>query len=81
MKGLAVIIALLLGAAWRYRNNRPVFFVLVGTLFGVAAVLTRGRVPDAILQALALAWASCMLFAGVFGVADLTAHLRRKKAK
>ena len=41
MKGLAKIIALLVVTAWQYRyKNRPIFFVLMGTLFGVVAILT-----------------------------------------
>jgi len=82
MKGLALIIAFLLVTAWQYRNNRTVFFVLLGTLFGVAAVLTSRHVPEETLQALALGWALCMLIAGVFamGQSDCSPSAKEGKA-
>jgi hypothetical protein len=77
-KGLALIVSVLLVMAWRNRNNMAIFFLLVGTLFAVAAMLASEQVPETIIQALALGWALCMLVAGVSGIAKLVAHLRKK---
>ena len=77
-KGFAVAIAFLLVMAWQNRNNRAIFFFAVGGLFGVAAMLTADRVPDAILHALALGWALCMLVVAVSGAARLAARLRKR---
>jgi hypothetical protein len=80
-KGFALIVSVLLVMAWRNRNNMAVFFLLVGTLFAVAAMLVSELVPETIIQALALGWALCMLVAGVSAIAKLAARLRKKKAK
>jgi len=78
-KGFAAVIALLIVAAWQYRNNRPVFFVVVGTLFAAAAVLVSGsNFSPRILESLALAWLACMLVACVFGVGKLVDHFLKK---
>ena len=78
-KGFAAVIALLMVAAWQYRNNRPVFFVEVGTLFAAVAVVVADRLPERILQSLALAWAACMLVAAVSVISDLIYRSRKKK--
>jgi len=65
--------------AWRYRNNRAVFFVLVGTIFAAVALLAGDQVPERVVQSLALAWAACMLVAGVSGLTELAYRLKKKK--
>jgi hypothetical protein len=78
-KGFAVVIALLIVSAWQYRNNRPVFFVLVGTLFAAAGVLvSTSNFSPRILESLAFAWLACMLVACMFGVGELIDHFRKK---
>ena len=78
-KGLAAMIALLVVAAWQYRNNRPVFFVVVGTLFAAVPLVLGSHVPERILQACALAWLACMLVALVFGAGQIAHWLRNKR--
>src|ERR1700752_3806827 len=73
------LIVLLVVMAWRYRNNRAVFFVLVGTVFAAVALLAGDQVPERVVQSLALAWAACMLVAGVSGVRQLGDPFRKKK--
>jgi peptidoglycan/LPS O-acetylase OafA/YrhL len=77
-KGFAAVIAFLFVMAWQYRNKRAVFFLIVGALFASAAALNADRVPDRILQALALGWVLCMLVAGVSAAANLASRLRKK---
>jgi hypothetical protein len=78
-KGFAAVIALLIVAAWQYRNNRPIFFVVVGTLFAAAGVLVSGsNLSPRIVESLALAWLACMLVACVFGAGKLVKHFRIK---
>ena len=80
MRALVMTAVFLVVMAWQYRNNRPVFFVIVGTLFAAAAALVSGsHLSDRILQSLALAWAACMLVAGVSATWELTRYVRRKK--
>jgi putative Ca2+/H+ antiporter (TMEM165/GDT1 family) len=80
MKTLLIISAFLIVMAWRYRNNRPVFFVVVGSIFAVAALLVSvSNLPERILESLAIAWAACMLVAGVFAAGELVNYLRKKR--
>jgi phosphate/sulfate permease len=57
------------------------FFVVVGSLFAVAALVAGSHVPERIVQSLALAWAACMLVAAVFAAWELVQYLRRKGRK
>jgi len=80
MRRLVIVAAFLVVMAWRYRNNRPVFFVVVASIFAVAAGLVSVfNLPERILESLALAWAACMLIAGVSAAWELTDYLRKKK--
>ena len=80
-KMFPVLFLFLLIAAWRYRGNRPLFFVIAGTLFATAAIPISGsQLPDPILQACGLAWAACMLAALAFGIVDLSRYVRRKRS-
>lgn len=55
MRMLLIVPAFLVVMAWRYRNNRPVFFVVVGSIFAVAALLVSvSNLPERILESLAL---------------------------
>jgi hypothetical protein len=76
---LALVIVLMAAMAWRYRNNRAVFFVMVGTIFAALALVAGDQVPERIVQSLALAWAACMLIAGVSAISELVYRLRKKK--
>jgi drug/metabolite transporter (DMT)-like permease len=76
---LAGVVVFLAVMAWRYRNNRAVFFAVVGSLFAAIAVVVADQVPDRILQSLALAWAACMLVAAVSAITDLIYRSRKKK--
>jgi drug/metabolite transporter (DMT)-like permease len=76
---LAVVVVFLAVMAWRYRNNRAVFFVVVGTLFAAVALVAADQIPDRILQSLALAWAACMVVAAVSAISDLIYRLKKKK--
>jgi putative Ca2+/H+ antiporter (TMEM165/GDT1 family) len=79
MKALLIIPAFLVVMAWRYRANRPVFFVVVASIFAVAALLVSvSNLPERILESLALAWATCMLVAGAFAGCELVNYLRKK---
>jgi hypothetical protein len=78
-KGLAAMIVLLVVAAWQYRNNRPVFFVVVGTLFAAIPLVLGSHVPERILQSCAFAWLACMLVALAFGVAEIVHWLKNKR--
>jgi predicted membrane protein len=82
-KGLAVITAFLLVMAWQYRKNRPVLFVVVGSLFAVAAMFVAGLTGPAewIIRSLAVAWLICMLAAGTFAAEKLIYILRKKKIR
>jgi hypothetical protein len=73
------LIVLLVVTAWRYRNNRAVFFVLVGAVFAAVALLAGDQVPERVVQSLALAWAACMLVAGVSALTELAYRLKKKK--
>jgi hypothetical protein len=79
-KGLAAMVALLLATAWQYRKNTPLLFVIIATLFGVAALIAASQsgVPEWIIKLLAVGWLICMLTAGVFGVVKLLVPDRRK---
>jgi hypothetical protein len=80
MRALGITAVFLVAMAWRYRNNRPIFFVVVGTIFALAAILVSGSaLPERILQSLALAWAACTLVAGVSGAWELAHYLRKKR--
>jgi hypothetical protein len=80
MRALVIVAAFLVVMAWRYRNNRPVFFVVVGSIFAVAALLVSvSNLPERILESLALAWAACMLVAGASGAWELANYLRKKR--
>jgi putative Ca2+/H+ antiporter (TMEM165/GDT1 family) len=80
MRFLVITAAFLVVMAWRYRNNRPVFFVVVGSIFAVAALLVSvSNLPERIVESLALAWAACMLVAGVFAAGELAKYLRKKR--
>jgi drug/metabolite transporter (DMT)-like permease len=76
---LAAIVVFLVAMAWQYRNNRAVFFVVVGTLFAAVAMLAGDRLPDRVVQSLGLAWAACMLVAGVSALSELARRLKKKK--
>ena len=79
-KVFPAIRALLLVAAWQYRDNRPVFFVIVGTLFASAAIaVSASHLPEPILQACAFGWLACMIVAAVFGIGDLRRYIKRRK--
>ena len=68
MRALVIVAAFLVVMACRYCNNRPVFFVVVGSIFAVAALLVSvSNLPERILESLALTWAASMLVAGVSG--------------
>ena len=77
-KGLALVSVFLLIAAWRNRNDRAMFFLSVGSLCAIAAVLGANHIPDRILQALALAWMLCMLVAAASALWKLASKLRKK---
>lgn len=79
-KRLAALIALLIVAAWQYRNNRPVFFLVVGTLFAAGPMLIGPHIPDRVLQSFALAWAACMVAAAIFAAGDLARWLKKKRS-
>jgi integral membrane sensor domain MASE1 len=80
-KAFPALLVLLLVAAWRFRDNRPVFFVIVATLFAVVAIPVSGSgLPESILQGLALGWLACMLVASVFGIVELTRYMKKRKA-
>jgi hypothetical protein len=79
-KGLPAILALLIFAAWQYRRNRPVFFVVVGTLFATTAILVSdSQLPETVLKACALGWLVCMLVAAVFGIGELARYIRKSR--
>jgi hypothetical protein len=73
------VVVFLVVMAWRYRNNRAVFFVVAGTIFAAVAAVIADQVPDRILQSLALAWAACMLVAAVSAISDLIYRARKRK--
>ena len=75
--GVVVFLAVM---AWRYRNNRPVFFVVVGTLFAAVAIVMADQVSDRIVQSLALAWAACMLVAAASAISGQIYRARKKKS-
>jgi hypothetical protein len=80
MRVLIIVVAFLVVTAWQCRNNRPVFFVVVGSIFAIAAVLvSNSKLPERILESLSLAWAACMLVAGVSAAWELAHYLKRKK--
>jgi uncharacterized membrane protein len=72
-KGFAVIIAFLMVIAWQYRKNEAVLFLIVGTLFACAALLsTRWEdFTDLPLRVFALCWLGCMLIAGLLATKKL----------
>jgi hypothetical protein len=79
-KGLAAIVALLFATAWQYRKNTPLLFVIIATLFGVAAFIAASQSdwPERIVKLLAVGWLICMLTAGVFAVVKSLVPDRKK---
>ena len=79
-KAFPALLALLLVAAWRYRDNRPVFFVVVATIFATAAIpVSDSHLPETIFQACGLGWLVCMLVALVFGIGDFGRYMRKRR--
>jgi Na+/H+ antiporter NhaD/arsenite permease-like protein len=75
MRALALTAVFLVAMAWRYRKNEPLWFVIVGSLFAVAAFWSSQYRNDWPLRIFALGWLTCMLIAGVL----LIVSLRGKK--
>jgi drug/metabolite transporter (DMT)-like permease len=75
----AALIVFLVVMAWQFRNNRAVFFLVIGTLFPAGAMLFGDRIPDRVLQSLALAWAACMLLAAASAASKLFQYLKKKR--
>ena len=72
---------LLIVAVWHYRNNRPIFFVLVGSIFAAAAAIlvSSADLSDRLVQSLALGWLLCMLVAAASGIVELAQYIKNKK--
>jgi uncharacterized membrane protein len=81
-KGLAAVVAFLIVMAWQYRKNKTVLFLIVGTLFACAALLSTRweNVSDFPLRAFALCWLTCMLIAGILAAKKLV-HSAQKRTR
>jgi|HubBroStandDraft_6_1064221.scaffolds.fasta_scaffold182152_2 hypothetical protein len=76
---LAIVIVLLIIAAWEQRKNKALFFTWIAGLFAcVAALASVGHQADWIVNSLAIGWLIAALFALWFAINKLLHYLRKK---
>jgi hypothetical protein len=77
--GLAIVMVLLVGAAWDQRKNRALFFTWIAGLFAcVAGLVALSHQPEWILNSLAIGWLIAALIALWFAINKLLLYLRKK---
>ncbi|HJX95629.1 MAG TPA: hypothetical protein VJ324_08435 [Candidatus Acidoferrum sp.] len=74
---LAIVIVLLIIAAWEQRKNKALFFMWIAGLFGCVAALASHQ-PDWIVNSLAIGWLIAALIALWFAINKLLHYLRKK---
>ena len=77
--GLAIVMVLLVAAAWEQRKNKALFFTWIASLFACAAFLAAGsHQPDGIVNSLTAGWLISAFIMLWFGINNLLNNLRKK---